>query len=158
MRYIILACIMSLAVKGKCQGYSTERQDTTNVYHKALVEFCEYVEQYFPNVREVVIESTALNTMFPEKIGNISIRYIQRCDVKREFKKGTLRYYNVITPMRVQSGQFLVSVIPFKVSYKDKRKDLNYISNGGVRSIFEYDCTGRQLMFSSSEGGFPELQ
>ncbi|WP_146613724.1 hypothetical protein [Algoriphagus yeomjeoni] len=144
--------------------YNTERQDSTNVYHKALIEFCGYVEKYFPEVAEVTVESTPMITMFPQKMGNLKIEYLPRSEVKKEFKKKGLKYYCVITPMLLKSGEFIVNVIPFRIDYqknlwtKFKNNEIGYVSDGGIKSRFKYDCHQENLTFLGSEGGFGRIE
>lgn len=165
MRYIILIAILCLVMEAKGQTmYNTERQDSTNVYHKALIEFCGYVEKYFPEVIKVTVESTPMITMFPQEIGNLKIEYLPRSEVKKEFKKKGLMYYCVITPMLLKSGEFIVNVIPSRIENqkhlwtKFKKNEIGYVSDGGIKSRFKYDCLKEKLTFLDSDGGFGRIE
>jgi hypothetical protein len=165
MRYFVIVIIICLATKTKGQlMYNTERQDSTNVYHKALTEFCGYIEKYFPAVSEITIESTPMTTMFPVKMGNIKLDYLARTNVKKEFKKKGISYYCVITPLLLRSGEFSVNVIPLRIDYqknlwtKFEKDEIGYVSSGGIKSRFKYDCSNGNLIFIGSEGGFDKIK
>ncbi len=145
-------------------GYSTEKQDSSNVYHKAIIEFSNYLQKQFPDVDEVNFEAIPITTMFPDNINGIEINYIPRSEIERQFKKGKIKYYCVISPMQLKDGIFFVNVIPFKVDYQKnlwseyKKKEIGFISQGGIKSKFQYDAKNSNLKFLGSEGGFQNIE
>jgi hypothetical protein len=144
--------------------YSTEKQDSTNVYHKAIIEFCDYVNNQFPNVDKLNFEEVPTTTMFPNEIEGIKINYVPRSEVKRRFKAGEIKYYCVISPMQLKDGDFFVSIITFKVDFQKnlwseyKRNQIGFVSQGGIKSRFKYDANSNSLMFIASDGGIQYIE
>lgn len=144
--------------------YSNEKQDSTNVYLKAIIEFCNYVNNQFPNVNKLNFEELPITTMFPNEVEGIKIDYVSRSEVKSKFKAGKIKNYCVISPMQLKDGEFYISIITFKVDFQKKlwsdykKNQIGFVSQGGIKSKFKYDVSSKSLIFINSEGGIQYIE
>jgi hypothetical protein len=138
------------------QANNTESQDTTNVYIQSFRLFCEYVEKYFPDTKEILLEENALTTKgMPAQVGDLDIRQINQRDLKAEIKKKSVIYLTRIVPLRMKDGEFFINIIPFEVTYE--KKNLHLVNGGAFVVNYKYDCETESLILKNLDGGVDKI-
>jgi hypothetical protein len=158
---LLFVCIVCSLKSFSQEGnyFNTEASDSTNVYYKALSDFCKYVEKVFPNVSTVYIERSVLNTWLPNKIGKFNFHFLDEKDIiKLHSEKKKVVYFTRVVPIRVAKDFFYVNIIPFRVEVP-KKGELKLINSGAIQSKFTYDCrTGKFSYIGVGDGGFSEIE
>ncbi len=154
IRTIILMIIL-LSFCGKSfsqQGFNTEKKDSSNVYHFALIKYCDYLDKIKNETRLIYVENNFLITgNLPNKIKDHVIKYLDKGELKSHLMKHDKITLIRIVPLRVKGNDIFVNVIPFNVTYK--KRNFKYVNGGGLGIKFEFDFKTNGLIFKSSEYG-----
>lgn len=153
--FVAFVCIVT---NGKGQVRTIDGNDTTNVYSIAFREFENYVEKYFPNVKDFIVEESIVSkTWIYPTSKKFKTRILPMSAVPSEFKKRKgVMYYTRIVPLRFGGDCFFVNIIPFRVSRRKNNTEL--INSGTVTIKFKFDCNSNQLVLAGLEGGLSDLQ
>jgi hypothetical protein len=147
--YIVILFILlsSCQISKARQIIDNKSADSDNIYHTSIQIYCEYLKSVDFKSQKIYVEQNYLITKdLPEKILGIDIEVINSEQLKKILK--THEYIQVIRiiPLRLKEGDFFVNIIPFKVSYR--KRNFNFINEGGTKIIFQYDCSSNNLIFS----------
>ena len=126
--------------------------NTDNVFLYALKEYCKTISQSANKVVYVEKNSnTPIGDSWPKKIEGLKIEYLYtQKEYKNALKSNNGKIAVVgIRPLNFKDGNFYVSLITFRVSYK-KRK-INFINGGGWNIYFDYDPVKKGLVYKSKE-------
>ncbi|QDA61922.1 hypothetical protein [Hymenobacter jejuensis] len=161
MKKSVLIALLSTALS--LPGFSQARYDTaapaaTNVYHKALTEFCTYVQQYFPTVKEIWLEENLLLRLpASTTINGLTLVCVSPEALQQKLKHRPKRVYLTrVVPLQVEGNEFVIKVIPFAVQKTGRQ--LQLINSGALSTYFQYDCGVHKFVFMGSKGGFSTLQ
>lgn len=117
---------------------NTESKDSTNIYYQALVKYTSYLEKLnLPQGQVIFLEENSFVTDgLPSKLGGLEVQYLDIQELQKKAKKGEVELIRIV-PLRFRNQEFFVNLITFGVTYR--RKNFNFVNQGGVQAIFTYD-------------------
>ena len=124
---------------------NTEQDDSTNIYHQAVSVFCMNMHN---KTESLLVEQNNLTTnSLPDKIADHDITIVDLTGLKKLLKKnkgGQVELARVV-PLRVEDGEFFVSIIFFEVS--TKKGQFYFTNKGGYSVVFNYNAEDRQFVY-----------
>ena len=122
---------------------NTEQKDSSNIYYQSFKIFCEKKSE---KTGELLLEENNFITKsIPTECCGQKIKIINAIELKEILKTDKQLELIRIVPLRVNSGDFFVNVIVFKVFAK--RKQLDFVNIGGVSVVYNYDNNSKSFIY-----------
>lgn len=144
----MIRVIIFIMVFGNCySALSQEANDagmnSVNVYKQALETYLNGVEME----GDVFLDKSSITTdSLPQEVSGLTIKALGFDEVRKKCRKKPFFIYKII-PIRVDEGEFYVTIIKFKAEkHKKNKRRINYIHHGGRNIYFYYDCEREMLV------------
>ena len=120
--------------------------DSTNIYYQSLKYFCE---SRIDTTYHIYIEYDNLTTnSIPERFGLHKITVLNLSEIKKKLKKEDELIVTKIVPLRVENGEFYVTIIDFKVTYS--KRNFDFVNIGGDKYVYSFDCSSNKFIFNEA--------
>lgn len=152
MKKVILISIIILGLSSS-DGHG-QASDSSNIYLISLTQHIEYLRSLktTAGLSSVYVETDELTTEnLPEKIGDMTISYLTRQEIKSKTLDGKRIRLIVVRPVVVNEGSLRVNVIDFFVT--SKKNNFNYVNLGGSIFIFKHNCEKGRIELSHQKHG-----